>query len=200
MPGGLELSSWEGCWSLGAVAGCSCRGGFSPCCPARCLLPHPSQASSLCSVGSALCFIAGFPRHVPQLLPRPGPFSKSRQDSVSPVVQTLGPTAVSARALRDGAKEGSPGSDGHCPPPQSWQASLGLLPEDGLSSECSEASIVGGSGVDRREPPASAKAPDKRAAGSGPPVSACKLAVVPPAPEDATKHEVSACLEEGRGV
>nr|KAF6272204.1 hypothetical protein mMyoMyo1_020533 [Myotis myotis] len=107
---------------------------------------------------------AGFPRHVPQLLPRPGSFSKSRQDSVSPVVQTLGPTA-------------------------SWQASLGLLPEDGLSSECSAVSIVGGSGVDRREPSASAKATDKRAAGSGPPVSACKLAVVPQAPEDATKHE-----------
>ncbi|ELK28424.1 WD repeat-containing protein 90, partial [Myotis davidii] len=100
---------------------------------------------------------AGFPRRVPQLLPRPGPFSKSRQDSVSPVVQTLGPTAVSACALRDGAKE--------------------------------EVSIVGGSGDDRREPPASAKATDKRAAGNGPPVSACKLAVVPPAPEDATKHE-----------
>uniref|UniRef100_G1PFR4 WD repeat-containing protein 90 n=1 Tax=Myotis lucifugus TaxID=59463 RepID=G1PFR4_MYOLU len=104
---------------------------------------------------------AGFPRHVPQLLPRPGPFSRSRPDSGSPVVQTLGPTA-------------------------SWQASLGLLPEDGLSSECSEVSIVGGSGVDRREPPASAKATHKLAAGSGPPVSA---AVVPPAPEDATKHE-----------
>ncbi|XP_014398511.1 PREDICTED: WD repeat-containing protein 90 isoform X3 [Myotis brandtii] len=132
---------------------------------------------------------AGFPRHVPQLLPRPGPFSKSRLDSVSPVVQTLGPTAVSACALRDGAKEGSPRVWRTLSPPQSRQASLRLLPEDGLSSECSEVSIVGGSGVDRREPPASAKATDKRAAGSGPPVSACKLAVVPPAPEDATKHE-----------
>uniref|UniRef100_G1QEM5 WD repeat domain 90 n=1 Tax=Myotis lucifugus TaxID=59463 RepID=G1QEM5_MYOLU len=103
--------------------------------------------------------------------------------------------AVSACAPRHGAKEGSPRVWRTLSPPQSWQASLGLLPEDGLSSECSEVSIVGGSGVDRREPPASAKATHKLAAGSGPPVSA---AVVPPAPEDATKHEVSACLEEGR--
>lgn len=44
------------------------------------------------------------------------------------------------------------------------------------------------------------KATDKHAAGSGLPVSVCNLAVVPKAPDDVTKHEVSACLEEGRGV
>ncbi|XP_054570544.1 WD repeat-containing protein 90 [Eptesicus fuscus] len=107
---------------------------------------------------------ADFPRHVPQLLPRPVPFGKSRQDSVSPGVQVLGPAA-------------------------SGQASLGLPPEDGLSSECSEVSIGGGSRVHRREPSASTKTTDKHAAGSGLPVSVCNLAVVPKAPEDATKHE-----------
>lgn len=101
--GGLKLSSWEGCWGLGAVVG-SC----SHCCPAWCLRPRP-QASALCSTGSAaLCFVAVFLRHAPQLLPRPVAFSKSRQDSVSPVVQMLGPTAVSACAVRDGAVRGSP--------------------------------------------------------------------------------------------
>lgn len=75
-----------------------------------CLVPSATSFSRLFTLlmGSTLCFIADFPRHVPQLLPRPVPFSKSRQDSVSPVAQMLGPTAVSACAIREGAKEGSP--------------------------------------------------------------------------------------------
>ncbi|XP_016076183.1 PREDICTED: WD repeat-containing protein 90 [Miniopterus natalensis] len=103
-------------------------------------------------------------RHVPQLLPRPVAFSKSRQDSVSPVVQMLGPIA-------------------------SCQAPLGLLPEDGLSCECSEVSIMGGPRGHRQEPLADVKATDKHAAGSGLQVSVRNLAVVPAAPEDVAKHE-----------
>ncbi|KAM7148990.1 WD repeat-containing protein 90 [Molossus nigricans] len=107
---------------------------------------------------------AVFLRHVPQLLPRPVAFSMSRQDSVSPVVQMLGPTA-------------------------SCQAPSGLLPEDGLSCEYSEVSIVSGPRGDRQEPLASSKATDKHAAGSGLQGSVRKLAVVPAAPEDVAKHK-----------
>lgn len=52
---------------------------------------------------AALCFIAVFPRHVPQLLSHLVTFSKPKQDKVSPEVQMLGPTAVSACVLRDRA-------------------------------------------------------------------------------------------------
>ncbi|XP_036890386.1 WD repeat-containing protein 90 isoform X1 [Sturnira hondurensis] len=104
---------------------------------------------------------AVFPKHVPQLLPpRLVAFTKSRQDSPSSVVPLLGPTA-----------------------------SLGLLPEDSLSCECSKVSIVGGPSGNSQEPLACMKATDKHAAGSGLQMSVCKLAVVPIAPEDVAKHE-----------
>ncbi|XP_045705221.1 WD repeat-containing protein 90 isoform X2 [Phyllostomus hastatus] len=104
---------------------------------------------------------AVFPKHVPQLLPpRLVAFTKSRQDSPSSVVPLLGPTA-----------------------------SLGLLPEDGLSCECSEVSVVGGPNGNSQEPLACMKATDKHAAGNGLQMSVCKLAVVPTAPENVTKHK-----------
>lgn len=71
------------------------------------LLPCLASSSGLCTLLSGFCgpcSIAVFPRHRPQLLPRPAAFRKSRQDSASPVVQMLGPTAVSACALRDGTR------------------------------------------------------------------------------------------------
>ncbi|KAM5331996.1 WD repeat-containing protein 90 isoform 3-T3 [Glossophaga mutica] len=105
---------------------------------------------------------AVFPKHVPQLLPpRLVAFTKSRQDSPSSVVPLLGPTASLG----------------------------GLLPEDGLSCECSEVSIVGGPSGNSQEPLACMKATDKHAAGNGLQMSVCKLAVGPTAPEDVAKHK-----------
>ncbi|XP_045426288.1 WD repeat-containing protein 90 isoform X2 [Pipistrellus kuhlii] len=83
---------------------------------------------------------ADFPRHVPQLLARPVPFRKSRQDSVSPVAQVRGPAATG-------------------------RASSGLPAEDGLS-ECSEVSIGRGSRVHRRRLSASTKATDRHVRNS----------------------------------
>ncbi|XP_053527570.1 WD repeat-containing protein 90 isoform X4 [Artibeus jamaicensis] len=123
--------------------------------------PSGSSAASKPVQRSCSPLDAVFPKHVPQLLPpRLVPFTKSRQGSPSSVVPLLGPTA-----------------------------SLGLLPEDSLSCECSEVSIVGGPSGNSQEPLACMKATDKHAAGNGLQMSVCKSAVVPIAPEDVAKHE-----------
>ncbi|XP_066239129.1 WD repeat-containing protein 90 isoform X2 [Saccopteryx leptura] len=106
---------------------------------------------------------AVFARRVPQLLP-PVAFSEARQDSVSPAVQMLGPTA-------------------------SCWAPSGLLPEDSLSCECSEVSIVGSPSSHSQEPSASVKPTDKHAAGSGLHAPVSKVAVLSTAPENVPKHE-----------
>ncbi|KAM5198229.1 WD repeat-containing protein 90 isoform 1-T1 [Hipposideros larvatus] len=92
---------------------------------------------------------AVLPRHVPQFLPRPAASSKSRQDSVFPVVQMLVPTA-SCRA----------------------PSASGLLPENGLPCERSEVSSVGGCSGRSEEPSACVESTDKHAAGSDLQVSA----------------------------
>nr|XP_019611822.1 PREDICTED: WD repeat-containing protein 90 isoform X4 [Rhinolophus sinicus] len=109
---------------------------------------------------------AVFPRHMPQLLPHPAAFSKSRQDSASPVVQMLGPTAT-------------------CRAP----SAPGRLPENGLSCERTEVSSVVGSSGRSQELSACVEATDGRTAGHDLQVSAHKLAVVPTAPEDVAMHE-----------
>ncbi|XP_054442774.1 WD repeat-containing protein 90 [Pteronotus mesoamericanus] len=105
---------------------------------------------------------AVFPKHMPQLHPpHLVAFSKSGQDSMSSVVQIPGPTAP-----------------------------LGPLPEEGLSCECSEVSIVGDTSGNSQVPVACAKAcTDKHAAGNGLQGSVSRLAVVPAAPEEVAKHE-----------
>ncbi|XP_014648903.1 PREDICTED: WD repeat-containing protein 90 [Ceratotherium simum simum] len=124
---------------------------------------------------SALCSTAGFPGHVPRLLSHLATFSKPTQDSVSPVVQMLGPTAS-------------------CRIPSAPRP----LPEVSLFCEHSEISSVGGPSGQSQEPSAWEQATDKHATGSSIHVSAHELAVVPVAPEDVALHEPPCRKQSGQ--
>lgn len=164
-----------------------------------CWVPFVSSSSGLCTLLSGFCVLllcCSLPKaRATATSPSPGGLHQVQAGQPVLCGSAAWPHSCECLCSQRWGQGGRPQGLTHTVCPQS----LGLLPEDGLSCGCSEVSTVGGPSGSSQEPLACTKATDKHAAGNGLQESVCKLAVVPTAPEDVAKHEVSVRFEEGRG-